>query len=164
MPGRVHHINRVVTTIAVQVLRPRRVRRSRVRVLRDKPSRRWVVVPSAHVLESAPKVPNTSGERHLIYEARFPAVCRVPVLVVLVALYQVSVVPHYVCYAPAYVIVVEVVPVRVFLLRRSVRVAEPLAPDYPSVQPQDVLRYKRPVKRSCTTRQGKDNLALPCCC
>ena len=136
MPGRVHHIHGVIPAVAVQMLRPRRVRRSSVRVLRHEPSRRWVVVPRVHVLQPAPQVPNTSGERHLIYEALFSPVRRVPVLVVLVALDQLPVVPHYVRYAPAYVIVVEVVPVRVLLLRRPIWVAEPLASDYPSVQPK----------------------------
>ena len=80
MPGRVHHIDRVVPAVAVQMLRPWRVRRSRVCVLRHEPSRRWVVVPSVHVLQPAPKVPNASGERHLIYEALFSPVRRVILL------------------------------------------------------------------------------------
>ena len=80
MPCRVHHIDGVVPAVAVQMLRPRRVRRSRVRVLRHEPSRRRVVVPCVHVLQPAPKVPYASGERYLIYEALFPAVRRVILL------------------------------------------------------------------------------------
>ena len=80
MPGRVHHIDGVIPAVAVQMLRPRRVRRSSVRVLRHEPSRRRVVVPRVHVLQPAPKVPYASGERHLIYEALFPAVRRVILL------------------------------------------------------------------------------------
>ena len=158
MPGRVHHIDGVVPAVAVQMLRPRRVRGSRVGVLRHEPSRRWVLVPRVDVLQPAPKVPYASGERYLIYEALFSTVRRVSVLVVLVPLDQLPVVPHYVRYAPAYVIVVEVVPVRVLLLRRPIWVAEPLAPDYPSVQSQDVLRYKRSVSY-VQQQPGKDPLA-----
>ena len=80
MPCRVHHIDGVIPAVAVQMLRPRRVRRSSVRVLRHEPSRRRVVVPRVHVLQPAPKVPYASGERHLIYEALFPAVRRVILL------------------------------------------------------------------------------------
>ena len=80
MPGRVHHIDRVIPAVAVQMLRPRRVRRSSVRVLRHEPSRRRVVVPRVHVLQPAPKVPYASGERYLIYEALFSPVSRVILL------------------------------------------------------------------------------------
>ena len=85
MPRRIDHVDRVVVTVGVQVLRPRDGGGAGVGILRQETGGGRVVVAGIHVLEPSRFIRYAAGERHLV-EERIPRAGRYAELVVVVGL------------------------------------------------------------------------------
>ena len=105
MPRRIDHVDGVIVTVGIEVLRPGDGGGTGVGILRQEPGGGGVVVPRIHV-EQAGGIRNAAGERHLV-EERIPRAGRHAELVVVVGHDDRAFPVHDVRDAPADVVPVE---------------------------------------------------------
>ena len=146
------------------MLCPRIVRIATVAVLREESACRRIIVPRVHV-EQAGGVRDAAGERDLV-EERIPRAGRHAELVVVVGLYHRACPIHDVRDAPAHVVPVEEVVVRIRVLLRLRLPLEPLARHNRARRVEDVLRlqyvlvHRREQQRRARVVEVRNDLVL----
>ena len=137
MPRRVDHVDGVVVAVGVEVLRPRVGGGAGIGILRQEAGGGGIVVPRVHV-EQARCVRNAPRERHLV-EERVPRAGRHAELVVVVRLHHRARAVHNVRDAPADIVPVEEVVVRIRVLPGGRLPLEPLARHDRARRVEDIL-------------------------
>ena len=164
MSRRIDHVDGVVVAVGVEVLRPRVRGGAGIGILREEPGGGGVVVPGVHV-EQAGGVRYAPRERHLV-EKRVPRAGRHAELVVVVRLDDGTCPIHDVRDAPAHVVPVEEVVVRIRVLLRLRLPLEPLARHNRARWVEDVLRlqhvlvHRREQQRRARVVEVRNDLVL----
>ena len=164
MPRRIDHVDGVVVAVGVEVLRPGNGSGTGVGILRQEPGGGRVVVPRVHV-EQAGSIRHAAGERHFV-EERTAAGRHHAELVVVVGLDDRARAVHDGRDAPADVVPVEEVVVRIRVLPGGRLPLEPLARHDRPRRVEDVLRlqyvlvHRRKQQRSARVVEVRNDLVL----
>ena len=166
MPRRIDHVDGVIVAVGIQVLRPGVGGGTGIGILRQEAGGGGVVVPRVHV-EQAGGVRNAPRERHLVEERiAIARAGRHAELVVVVRLDDGTCPIHNVRDAPADVVPVEEVVVRIRALPGGCLPLEPLARHDRPRRVEDVLRlqhvlvHRREQQRRARVVEVRNDLVL----